>query len=459
MTRWKGWILNLPGKNSTSKQGAARRRRVHGPASKPVGGGAENDKGLRGSECWRRHLHPSDFHGLSALAATAVAEGLELAEDLHGAVAGVFLRIRPLGAVTAFLYRKAKGSTRVLYRCLTTLLPPHATPSPARHSTPEREAVIAALNGLVGDHLAESDNPMQISMQLRMAGKPLPAGRQALAAAVQPASGKLLVLIHGLCRSDLQWRRKNHDHGAALARDLGYTPVYLFYNSGLHISTNGKALAAQLEALFRAWPVAVEEITIIGHSMGGLLARSAFHYARLAGNEWPDHLQNMVFLGTPHHGAPLERGGSWLTAVLGRNRYTAPFARLGRIRSAGITDLRYGNLVDEDWVGTDRFEHGGDRRQPLPLPRGVRCYTIAGSVGKRYGDLRERFLGDGIIPLDTALGKHVHGRRSLSFPRSRQWIAYGVHHLDLLGSLAVYERIRSWLAPAGMRSSRSARRP
>jgi hypothetical protein len=64
--------------------------------------------------------------------------------------------------------------------------------------------------------------------------------------------------------------------------------------------------------------------------------------------------------------------------ILGVSAYTAPLARLGKIRSAGITDLRYGNLVDEDWAGRDRFAGGGDRRNPwwtseasLPKDRAV----------------------------------------------------------------------------------------
>jgi hypothetical protein len=451
--RWKGWILNLPGKNSRNSLRNAQSRDPQGSARRPAAGGRNDAGPARGS-----HLHALDYHGLVQLAATALEEGLDLAQELHGAVAGPLLRIRPLGAITAFLYRKARGSTRALHRCLAGLLPP-AGGHAGRPSTAEREAVLAAINGVIGDHLAESDNPMQIRMRLRRDGQPLPDTRQALAATLPAAGGKLLLLIHGLCRCDLQWRRNNHDHGEALAHDLGYTPVYLHYNSGMHISTNGRQLAAQLEALTGAWPVEIDEISILGHSMGGLLARSAWHYGKTAGHAWPARVRNMIFLGTPHHGAPLERGGSWLTAVLGRSRYTAPFARLGRIRSAGITDLRYGNLLDEDWHGQDRFEHAGDRRRPLPLPRGVGCYTIAGSVGQRYGDLPERLLGDGLIPLDSALGRHLHGRRSLAFPRSHQWVAYGVHHLDLLSSREVYQRIRSWLSGSGMRSSRSARRP
>jgi pimeloyl-ACP methyl ester carboxylesterase len=439
--RWKGWILNLPDKSSRIESVPARTRNTRvNPTGPPDG--EKNPSGMIKA----RHLHPSDFHGISQLAVTAIEQAIELVEDFHGAVAGALLRIYPVGVITACVYRSAKSAIGVLHHCVTALLPPHDPEPAGRLSTAEREAVLAALNGLVGDHLAASGNPMQIRMRLRRDGKALPLERQALAAALPEAGGKLLVLIHGLCRSDLHWRRKNHDHGAALAHELGYTPLYLHYNSGLHISSNGREFAALMEALVQEWPVQVEEISLIGHSMGGLVARSACCYGRMARHEWQARLKNIIFLGTPHHGAPLERGGNWLTAVLGRSRYTAPFARLGRIRSAGITDLRYGNLLDRDWHGRDRFEHAGDRRRPVPLPRGVKCYTIAGSVGQRYGDLREMLLGDGLIPLDSALGKHTHGRRTLAFPRSRSWVAYGVHHLDLLSSRDVYARIKTWLA-------------
>ena len=134
------------------------------------------------------------------------------------------------------------------------------------------------------------------------------------------------------------------------ARDLGFTPVYLHYNSGLHVSTNGRALAQQLERLVAQWPRPLERLVLLGHSMGGLLARSALYYGTQAGHRWPARLDDLVFLGTPHHGAPLERAGHWVDLVLGATPYAAPFARLGQVRSAGITDLRHGNLMDGDWV-------------------------------------------------------------------------------------------------------------
>jgi pimeloyl-ACP methyl ester carboxylesterase len=309
----------------------------------------------------------------------------------------------------------------------------------------ERAAVVAALNGVLGDHLAATSNPLATPMAFRRNGRSLVLESAALTASLPEAGGRLLVLLHGLCMSDLQWLRDGHDHGAALARDLGFTPVYVHYNSGLHVSINGRALARQLELLLEQWPHPVERLVVLGHSMGGLLARSALHHAALEGYRWPGQLDDLVFLGTPHHGAPLERAGNRVDIALGAAPYAAPLARLGKVRSAGITDLRHGNLVDEDWVGRDRFARGADRRRHLPLPNGVRCYALASSIGLRRGDLKDRLLGDGIVPLDSALGRHPEPSRALALAESRQWIGYGIGHMELLSHADVYARLRRWL--------------
>lgn len=123
-----------------------------------------------------------------------------------------------------------------------------------------------------------------------------------------------------------------------------------------------------LEALLHAWPVPLSELVIIGHSMGGLVARSACHFGAVAHHDWLRRLDKLVFLGTSHHGAPLERGGNSVDMLLGISRYTAPFARLGKVRSAGITDPRHGNLVDRDWRGRDRIARSGDVRRAVPVP-------------------------------------------------------------------------------------------
>jgi hypothetical protein len=175
--------------------------------------------------------------------------------------------------------------------------------------------------------------------------------------------------------------------------------------------------------------------------MGGLVARSAYFYGIEARHAWPHYLRRLIFLGTPHHGAPLERVGNLVDVGLALSPYSAPFARLGKIRSAGITDLRYGNLLDEDWQGFDRFAHSDDLRHPLPLPEAVSSYAIAANVGKNP----DRLFGDGIVPVASALGHHKNPALALSFDPSRQWIAQGINHWDLLGHPKVHRKIRSWM--------------
>jgi hypothetical protein len=352
----------------------------------------------------------------------------------------------PAGGITGFVYQSIRGVTRLvgggIDAALDRLVPLFG--APARSSAP-REAVLAALNGLLGDHLQARSNPLAITMQWRRDGRALDLAPAALAATLPDVGGKLLLLVHGLCMNDLLWRRNGHDHGAALAADRGYTPVYLHYNSGLHVSTNGREFARQIEALLRAWPVPVEQVAIVAHSMGGLVTRSAFHHGAIERHAWPQRVDKVVFLGTPHHGAPLERGGNWIDAALDASPYTTAFARLGKIRSAGITDLRHGSMVDADWEGRDRFARSRRKPQPLPLPSGVAWHALAASLAKKGGHATARWSGDGLVPLDSALGIHADTRRTLNLPRAQRWIGLGMHHLDLLDRREVYAHIRHCL--------------
>ena len=255
-------------------------------------------------------------------------------------------------------------------------------------------------------------------------------------------TGKVLLLVHGLCLNDLQWSRDGHDHGQALARDLGCTPVYLHYNTGLHISANGRAFADLMEALLQAWPHPIEQLTIIGHSMGGLVARSACHHALLVGHAWVKRLNHLIFLGTPHFGAPLERAGTRVDSVIGSSPYTAPLARLGRTRSAGITDLGHGYLRDEDWQG----RKSAPAAPPVPLPAGVSCYAVAASRQPRPSPRGARTRGDGLVSVSSALGRNPDGSLELGIPEHHKWVGFGMGHFDLLSRADVYEKIRSWLA-------------
>jgi hypothetical protein len=201
--------------------------------------------------------------------------------------------------------------------------------------------------------------------------------------------------------------------------------VHLHYNSGLHISTNARGFADLMETLLRHWPVPVRDIAIVGHSSGGL---------------WPRRVRKLLCLGTPHHGSVLERIGNLINVGLGLSRYSAPLGRIASIRSAGITDLRYGYVLDDDWRGRDRFRHSPDRGQPVPLPKRVRCFTVAASIGRNHS------IGDGLVSVDSALGRHKYPGLMLAFAARNQWVGYGLDHWDLPDHPTVYKRMRGWLA-------------
>jgi pimeloyl-ACP methyl ester carboxylesterase len=383
----------------------------------------------------------ADLLGASRLALDAVAGVTALVEAVHMNLldkAGGAPGVRPVAGVTRLVYRAIKAVGQVAGGGIDAALGRLAPALGEQGGWPARDALVAVLNGVLGDRLEETHNPLAISMALRRAGVPL---------AMPPAqpSGRIVVLAHGLCMNDLQWERNGVDHGATLERERGYTALYLHYNSGLHVSLNGRAFAQQLEALVRDWPVPVEQLAIVGHSMGGLVARSACHYGAQEGHCWPALLQKMVFLGTPHHGAPLERGGHWLHVVTDLNTYSAPFARLARIRSAGITDLRHGSLLDDDWRDKDRFAHEAALPLPVPLPASVECFAVAGSIFKRSGDMADRLAGDGLVPVASALGHHPDPARQLWFAPANQAVVRHTSHLGLLSSPEVQAHLLAWL--------------
>ena len=389
-----------------------------------------------------------DLRGAARLAVVGTTAVSEVVEEVHSTITG----------------RKASGRRPIsgaVYRCIRevariagvgidrTLAPLEARVAESAPGV-KKAALIAALNGVVGDHLAETDNPLAISMRFCREGGPLDLDPDSLRAAIPNINGKIVVLLHGLCGSDRVWLRDGHDHGEALARDLGYTPIYLYYNSGKHISENGREFSALMEQLVQAWPVPIEDLVLFGHSMGGLVARSACHYSEqppAAG--WRSKLTTLICLGTPHHGAPLERGGNVVQMLAGVNPYIAPLGRLGKLRSAGITDLRYGAFLDSHWAGRDRFEPTGDTREVVELPAGVKCYAVAGTMSIRG---RRHPLGDGLVPIPSGLGHHEDPLLDLDFPPENTHLVTETGHLDLLGSAEAYGVIRDWLAPpAGKR--------
>ena len=381
-------------------------------------------------------VRAADILGYSRLAIDATAGMAHVVEAMHQTIAPSWT---PGSGAAGVTYGAVRAIAKLVGCGMHAILTPLIEMDGETHPVPEREAMLAAVNGIVGDHLAATANPLAISMCFRRSGRSLRLKRQDLAATITCASSKVLVLVHGLCMNDLQWTRGGHNHGEALAAKLGWTLVHLHYNSGLHISTNGRAFAALMENLVQQWPARVREVAIIGHSSGGLLSRSAYHYGLAAGQGWPRRLRQLVFLGTPHHGSALERAGNLVNVGLGLSPYSAPLSRIAGIRSPGITDLRYGNLLDEDWNGIDRFRQSRDLRRPVPLPKRVRCYAIAASIGCNHE------IGDGLVSVDSAMGRHPDPRLTLEFAKGNQWVGHGLDHWDLLGHPAVYQRIRKWL--------------
>lgn len=402
-----------------------------------------------------------DLRGGVRLLVDGVRGVTGIAESMHARIAHGAEAERTTG-LAKWVYQAVRGTTSLVGASLDVAMGAlQAMPAEALAdaSRPRRDAWVSALNGVMGDHLARTANPLAIQMSLRR--------READAGL--PAGPDVLLLVHGLCMSDHQWRRRGHDHGQALGNALGMTPVYAHYNSGLHVSANGAELAEQLERLVQGWPVALASLSIVGHSMGGLVARSALAQAQKAGLAWPAQLRRLVFLGTPHHGAPLERAGNWLHRGLGISRHAAPLARLAELRSEGITDLRHGNLLEADWRSDHRFSPR-DARTVVPLPRGVACYAVAGiwgeglpwrsarpaaaqasaqaSVEEGGNGALQSWLGDGLVPLESALGRHAQARRCLRMPASHRFVARGVHHLELLNSPLVYQRLLGWLSAA-----------
>jgi pimeloyl-ACP methyl ester carboxylesterase len=212
--------------------------------------------------------------------------------------------------------------------------------------------------------------------------------------------------------------------------------VYVRYNTGRHVSENGRELAGLLGDLVAAWPRQVEEILLAGHSMGGLVIRSACHYGGEAGAPWVDRVRHVFYLGSPHLGAPLARAAGLAGWALGRVAETRPFADLAS-GSSSIRDLRHGYLLDEDWSGCGPACCLRDHRREVPLLAGASHYAISAAIGD--GPLGA-VVGDLLVQPASA-----HGRRRIPFPVDLARRLGGIHHLDLLNHPDVWQAMRELL--------------
>lgn len=356
------------------------------------------------------------------------------------------------------------------------------------------DGAVGLLNGVLGDHLHRQDNPLSMGLRLRHRGGYLPGDPERCRELLEGAGPKLAVFVHGLGATEWSWWFEGAAyHGdpeasfaSLLERDLGYTPLLVRYNTGRHVSENGRELARELQRIDELWPVPIEEIVLIGHSMGGLVVRSACHYAdgerdtpgvggagvgearSVRRRRWVDAVTHVFCLGSPHQGAPLEKLGALATALLGA--IDAPGtripARIARARSAGIKDMRHGCLVDEDWLGRDPDALGDPRLSSIPPLRHVRYAFVSATFTVDAAHPLGRLLGDLIVQVPSASGPasgSSAGRASASeggapgpcveehsFPIETSHYG-GVLHHQLQNHPALYARIRDTLR--GLRTS------
>jgi pimeloyl-ACP methyl ester carboxylesterase len=306
-------------------------------------------------------------------------------------------------------------------------------------------AVVGALNGAWGDMLHQRHSPLATPMSLRLRGRDVVLDGDGLRAAFPDATGRLVVFIHGLGETDGSWRLRAARHapyGERLRAELGYTPLYVNYNTGLHISSNGRALALLMEQLVDAWPVEVGEIALIGHSMGGLVSRGALHYAE-AGS-WREHVRHVFMLGSPHKGAPLELAANAACHALSRLPETRPFAAPIKLRSVGVKDLGYGYVVDADWEGHDPDAFRSNTGTVVPFLESANHYFVSATVTRDADHPVGRMIGDLLVLRASAWSHGGHGER-LQFPIDQYSHLGGASHLDLLNHPAVYAQLRRWL--------------
>ncbi len=392
----------------------------------------------------------TDLQGVSRLLTEATIGITNLVEAMHKRVVHPpLLPSTPIQhlitKITGFTFKNVRRSTRFVGRSVDKALGHLAPVLGNIKEKDDRDTIRSVLNGVLGDYLVQHENPLQISIHVRHQGKVIKPIKNLITKSCPKVNGTILLLIHGSCMNDTHWTRKGHNHGTALAEEFDQTTLFLRYNSGQHVSTNGQQLNTLLETLIKEWPVPIEKITFIAHSMGGLVTRSALYYGQQKEQLWTTYVQKIVFLATPHHGAPLEKLGNYIDVILESIPYAKPFARLGKIRSAGVTDLRYGNLLDEDWQD-DRFKMQNDQRIHVPLPDKIDCYSIAGIVGKQKSSTVSQLLGDTMVTVKSALGQHKNETKNLNFEEEHTWIAHDHTHTDLLSSNDVYIKIKEWLS-------------
>jgi pimeloyl-ACP methyl ester carboxylesterase len=401
-------------------------------------------------------MRPDEVAALGELAGDAVAGLTEQIRAMHEGIAarafgGVGAAAAPVRVLHDQIAAHAYDGARIVAgsllragaRAVSLTRPAEA---PSIDDSIHGRLAVGALNGAFGDGLHRRGNALATTMTIRCGGRSVALERTVIARQVPNPTSRIALFVHGLCETDDAWRigaGRHTPYGTRLHTELGYTPLYLRYNTGRHISENGRELAAQLHDLAEAWPVEVEEVALIGHSMGGLVSRSACHYSD--GHWWPSKVRHVFTLGTPHKGAPLEQAATVAAAALARLPETRGFSRAVNGRSAGIQDLGHGYLVDEDWADQDPVALFKQQGSEIPFLGCANHYFVCATLSREPDAAVGRIIGDLLVLRPSAWGYGARGER-LRFPVEHYHHLGGANHFDLLNHPAIYEQLRTWLA-------------
>lgn len=376
------------------------------------------------------------------------------ARDLHRAVATRAFRATHLvggrvpeslhDAVVTSAYGAISGALRVTSSSVRAM----ATRGVGRpiESGPRGRLVVAAINGLIGDELRMLDDPQAITMAVRADGVDVPATGWPLAEAFRDATSHPVIFLHGLCENDESWSNGRRTIGTTyaerVAAETDGTPVMVRYNTGLHISENGKHLDALIQQIVEHWPVSVSRITLVGHSMGGLVARAATNHATAAGETWQHLVRDVVCLGTPHAGANLEKVAHLGSRLLRFWPESSPFSAILDTRSAGIVDLRHGYITRDEWEGQDLTGRWGlDRIAAAPLPH-AEYHFVAATLGASLRHPLSSVLGDLLVHFSSATGV---GRAGPIVDGARFEYLPSAHHFALLNHPQVADWLIEWI--------------